>query len=56
MHLSRLDEDPKIFAGVFTIAYEFGQFFARNLNVISHIIENYECIVSVDAIKTLASF
>ncbi len=56
MHLSRLDEDPKIFAGVFTIAYEFGQFSARNLNVISHIRETYDCIVGVDAIKTLASF
>lgn len=55
MHLSRLDEDPKIFAGIFTIAYEYGQFYARNLNVIAHIRENYDCIVGVDAIKTIAA-
>lgn len=56
LHLSRLDEDPRIFAGVFTIAYEFGQFYARDLNIIAHIRENFECIIAVNAIKILGTF
>lgn len=55
LHLSRLDEDPKIFAGILTICYEFGAFYSRDLNMIAHIRENYECIVSVNAIGTIAS-
>ncbi len=55
LDLRRADEDPKIFAALFTMAYEFGHFQASNLNVIAHIKENYDCIIKDNAIKELSA-
>ncbi|WP_026651241.1 adaptor protein MecA [Butyrivibrio proteoclasticus] len=54
LDLMRSDEDPKRFAALFTMAYEFGHFQATNQHVIAHIKENYECIVKDNAISQLA--
>ncbi len=54
LDLIRNDEDPKVFAALFTMAYEFGRFQASNQNVIAHYKENYECIIPSNAIACLA--
>lgn len=53
LDLMRKDEDPKRFASLFTMAYEFGHFQATNQNIIAHIKENYECIIKNNAIDEL---
>ena len=53
--LVRFKPDPKIFASLFTMAYEFGHFQASNPYVISHIKENFECLIEEHAIKQLSS-
>ena len=55
LDLKRDQEDPKIFASLFTMAYEFGHFQASNPYVISHIKENFECLVEEHAIEQLSS-
>ena len=55
LDLIRQGEDPKVFASLFTMAYEFGHFQASNLNVIAHIKENYDCIIKCNAIGEMAS-
>ena len=55
LDLKRQTEDPKIFASLFTMAYEFGHFQASNPNVISHIRESYDCLIEKGAIKELSS-
>ncbi|RKM62470.1 adaptor protein MecA [Butyrivibrio sp. CB08] len=55
LDLKRKSEDPKVFASLFTMAYEFGHFQASNLYVISHIKENYDCLISGRAIEELSS-
>lgn len=54
LDLKREDEDPKVFAGLFTMAYEFAHFQATNKNVIAHIKENYELLIAEDAIIKLS--
>ena len=54
LDLIRKDEDPKVFASLFTMAYEFGHFQASNQNVIAHYKENYSCIIPSNAIASLA--
>ena len=54
LDLLRKDEDPKAFAALFTMAYEFGHFQATNKNVIAHYKENYDCLISENAIARLA--
>ena len=55
LDLMRKDEDPKVFASLFTMAYEFGHFQASNVYVISHIKENYQCLIKERAIEELSS-
>ena len=55
LDLSRLKEDPRTFASLFTMAYEFGHFQATNKNVIAHIKESYDCIIEEDAIFSLSN-
>ena len=55
LDLKRQDEDPKLFAALFTMAYEFGHFQASNPHVIAHITENFDCIVRENAIREIAS-
>lgn len=54
LDLKRENEDPKVFAGLFTMAYEFAHFQATNKNVIAHMKENYELLIAEDAISKLA--
>ncbi|MCR5670945.1 MAG: adaptor protein MecA [Butyrivibrio sp.] len=54
MDLMRCDEDPKVFASLFTMAYEFGHFQASNLNAIAFIKENYDCLIKENAIGQLS--
>ena len=54
LDLIRNDEDPKVFASLFTMAYEFGHFKATNQNVIAHYKENFDCIIPNNAIQELA--
>ncbi len=55
LDLKRGQEDPKVFASLFTMAYEFGHFQASNPYVISHIKENFECLIHENAIEQLSS-
>jgi adapter protein MecA 1/2 len=55
LDLKRENEDPKVFAGLFTMAYEFAHFQATNKNTIAHMKESYELIIANDAISQLAS-
>ncbi len=55
LDLRRNNEDPKVFASLFTMAYEFGHFQASNVYVISHIKENYDCLIEGRAIEELSS-
>ncbi len=55
LDLVRKDEDPKVFAALFTMAYEFGHFQASNTNVIAHIKENYDCLIKDRAIEELST-
>lgn len=54
LDLLRGDEDPKAFAALFTMAYEFGHFQATNQNVIAHYKENFECIIKDNALAELS--
>ena len=54
LDLMRNDEDPKAFAALFTMAYEFGHFQATNKNVIAHYKENYTCLIKDNALEKLA--
>ncbi len=54
LDLMRADEDPKVFASLFTMAYEFGHFQASNKNTIAHIKESYDCLIKDSAIYSLA--
>ena len=54
LDLMRLDEDPKAFASLFTMAYEFGHFQATNLHVIAFIKESYDLIIKDKALEELA--
>ena len=54
LDLKRENESPKVFAALFTMAYEFGHFKATNQNVIAHYKENYECLIRDNAIDALA--
>jgi adapter protein MecA 1/2 len=54
LDLIRKDEDPKVFAALFTMAYEFAHFQATNKNVIAHYKENFDCLIKDDAIERLA--
>ena len=55
LDLMRKDEDPKVFASLFTMAYEFGHFEASNQHVIAHIKESYNCIIKDDAVKEMST-
>ena len=55
LDLVRHNEDPRAFASLFTMAYEFGHFQATNRNVIAHIKESNACIIKKDAISSLAN-
>ncbi len=55
LDLMRKDEDPKVFASLFTMAYEFGHFEASNQHVIAHIKESYSCIIPDNAVKEMSS-
>ncbi len=54
LDLIRKDEDPKLFAALFTMAYEFGHFQATNQSVIAHYKESFNCLIKDDAIAKLA--
>ncbi|WP_029232136.1 adaptor protein MecA [Butyrivibrio sp. VCB2006] len=54
LDLQRENEDPKAFAALFTMAYEFGHFQATNQHVIAHYKENFECIIENNALYELA--
>lgn len=54
LDLKRDNEDPKVFASLFTMAYEFAHFQATNKNVIAHMKENYELLIPEDAINKLS--
>ena len=54
LDLLRGEEDPKAFAALFTMAYEFGHFQATNQNVIAHYKENFECIIKDNALSELS--
>ncbi len=54
LDLMRKDEDPKVFAALFTMAYEFGHFQASNTNIIAHIKESYDCLIRDNAIEELS--
>ncbi|MCR5156606.1 MAG: adaptor protein MecA [Butyrivibrio sp.] len=55
LDLKRGDENPKLFAALFTMAYEFGHFQASNPHVIAHITESFDCIIKDDAIGAIAA-
>ena len=55
LDLQRDGEEAKVFASLFTMAYEFGHFQASNLHVIAHIKENYDCIIKCNAIYEISS-
>ena len=55
LDLVRNDVEPKVFASLFTMAYEFGHFEASNLHVIAHIKESYNCIIEGNAVKEMSS-
>ncbi len=55
LDLKRETEDPKVFAALFTMAYEFAHFQATNKNVIAYMKENYELLVADNAISSLSS-
>ena len=55
LYLERCDEDAKKFAALFTMAYEFGHFYASNPTVIAHIKETYECIIKDEALTKLSA-
>ena len=55
LDLKRMDEDPKLFAALFTMAYEFGHFQASNPHIIAHITENFDCIIKDNAIRELSA-
>ena len=54
LDLKRQNEDPKVFAALFTMAYEFGHFQASNPNVIAHITENFDCLIKENAIGEMS--
>ncbi len=54
LDLVRKEEDPKVFAALFTMAYEFGHFKATNQNVIAYYKENFDCIIAEKAIQQLS--
>ena len=54
LDIERKEEDPKLFSALFTMAYEFGSFYASNLHTIAHIKETGELIVKDNAIMTLS--
>ena len=54
LDLVRSDEDPKVFASLFTMAYEFGHFEASNTHVIAHIRESFDCIIADNAVKQMS--
>jgi adapter protein MecA 1/2 len=54
LDLMRNNEDPKVFAALFTMAYEFGHFQASNTGVIAHIKESYDCLIKGRAIEELS--
>ena len=54
LDLMRNEEDPKVFASVFTMAYEFGHFEASNKHVIAHIKESYDCIIKDNAVEQMS--
>lgn len=54
LDLVRNEEDPKVFASLFTMAYEFGHFEASNTHVIAHIKESFDCIISENAVKRMS--
>ncbi len=54
LDLQRKVEDPKVFAALFTMAYEFGHFQASNTNVIAHIKESFDCIIKEHAIEEMS--
>ncbi len=54
LDLLRKEEDPKVFAALFTMAYEFGHFQASNEVLIAHIKESCECIIRDRAIEELS--
>ncbi|MBQ3796213.1 MAG: adaptor protein MecA [Butyrivibrio sp.] len=54
LDLIRKEEDPKLFAALFTMAYEFGHFQATNPNVIAHYKENFNCLIKDNALNKLA--
>ncbi len=54
LDLMRAEEDPKVFASLFTMAYEFGHFQATNKHTIAFIKESYDCLVKDCAIPSLA--
>jgi len=54
LDLIRNDEDPKVFASLFTMAYEFGHFEASNNYVIAHIKESFDCIIAANAVKQMS--
>lgn len=53
--LTRENEEPKKFASLFTMAYEFGQLHCTNPHAVAHIRESFECIVKENALENLAS-
>lgn len=55
MDIVRNNEDPKRFAALFTMAYEFGHFQASNRNTIAYIRENYDCLIEKDAVSHLSN-
>ena len=55
LYLERGEEEAKRFAALFTMAYEFGHFYASNPTVIAHIKETYECLIGEDALSKLST-
>ncbi len=55
LYLARDQEDPKAFASLFTMAYEFGHFQSSNANVIAHIKESFDLIISENATQEMSS-
>ena len=54
LDLQRQDEDPRAFASLFTMAYEFGHFQATNQHILAYIKESSDLIIAEDAIVLLA--
>ncbi len=54
LDLRRGEEDPKAFAALFTMAYEFGHFQATNQNIIAHYKESFECLIKENALYELS--